>query len=37
LFTDAPQPEHGNLRIPDAPGWGVSLDRERLKETRITP
>lgn len=37
LFTDAPQPERGSLRIPEAPGWGVTLDRDRLRETRITP
>lgn len=36
LFTDAPQPERGSLGIPAAPGWGVSLDRDRLRETRIT-
>ena len=37
LFTDAPRPEHGSLGIPEAPGWGVSLDRDRLKDTRVTP
>ena len=37
LFTDAPRPERGSLGIPEAPGWGVRLDRDRLRETRITP
>jgi L-alanine-DL-glutamate epimerase-like enolase superfamily enzyme len=33
IFTDMPEPEHGELRIPDAPGWGVTLNRDALAAT----
>ena len=36
LFVDPPQPVDGRLAVPTAPGFGVTLDRDRLKETRIT-
>jgi L-rhamnonate dehydratase len=37
LFDHVPEPKDGRTAIPDAPGWGVSLDRDRLRETRIMP
>src|SRR5690606_31299089 len=36
LFTDAPKPVNGELAVPSAPGWGVTLDREVMKETLVT-
>ncbi|HET6468588.1 MAG TPA: mandelate racemase/muconate lactonizing enzyme family protein [Geminicoccaceae bacterium] len=35
LFTDAPRPENGVLRIPDRPGLGLTLDRDAWRETRV--
>lgn len=35
LFVDAPEPVDGTLSIPAAPGWGVRLDRDRLKDTEV--
>ncbi len=37
LFVTVPEPHAGRTRIPDAPGWGVELDRDRLRETMIRP
>jgi L-rhamnonate dehydratase len=36
LFTAVPEIEDGRLRIPVAPGFGVTLDRDVLKESRVT-
>jgi L-alanine-DL-glutamate epimerase-like enolase superfamily enzyme len=36
LFKDPPEPVDGRLPVPTAPGFGVTLDRDRLMETRIT-
>lgn len=36
LFTDAPQPEGGRLRVPAAPGWGVTLNRDVMRDTLIS-
>src|SRR5690606_31253135 len=35
MFTDAPKAKDGRVAIPDAPGFGVTLNRERLKETLV--
>lgn len=35
LFLGAPKPENGRLKIPDAPGFGLEVNRELLKETRV--
>lgn len=35
LFKDPPHQIDGRMAVPDAPGWGVELDRDRLKDTRI--
>jgi L-rhamnonate dehydratase len=35
LFVKAPEPEGDRTAIPDAPGWGVALDRETLRETQV--
>ncbi|MGQ7793216.1 mandelate racemase/muconate lactonizing enzyme family protein [Faunimonas sp. B44] len=35
IFLDAPQPENGRLKVPDRPGFGVRLDRDMLKDTRL--
>jgi len=37
LFIDPPQPVDGRLAVPTAPGFGVTLNSDRLKETRIKP
>jgi L-alanine-DL-glutamate epimerase-like enolase superfamily enzyme len=36
IFTDAPKPVGGELAVPPAPGWGVTLNREVLRETLVT-
>ena len=36
IFTDAPKPVGGELAVPAAPGWGVTLNREVAKDTRVT-
>ena len=35
LFVDAPKPRDGRLRIPDAPGFGLTVNRDLLKETMV--
>lgn len=35
LFTDAPVPDGGQVRVPAAPGWGVALDRDVLRDTNM--
>lgn len=34
LFDRVLEPENGRMLLPHAPGWGVNLDRDRLRETR---
>lgn len=34
LFIDEPLPQNGYLILPDKPGWGVELNRSRLKLQR---
>jgi L-alanine-DL-glutamate epimerase-like enolase superfamily enzyme len=36
IFTDAPKPVGGELAVPAAPGWGVTLDREVMRDTLVT-
>jgi L-alanine-DL-glutamate epimerase-like enolase superfamily enzyme len=31
LFTGDPLPERGTIRPPDRPGWGITLDRSRVR------
>ena len=35
LFVEAPEPVAGRTAIPAAPGWGVDLDRDRLRATLV--
>ncbi len=35
LFLDAPEPENGRLKVPDAPGFGVSLNRDVMRDTFV--
>ncbi|WP_212767863.1 mandelate racemase/muconate lactonizing enzyme family protein [Streptomyces sp. YIM 121038] len=35
LFPDAPRPRDGRLTLPDAPGLGVSVDRDALRDTLL--
>jgi L-alanine-DL-glutamate epimerase-like enolase superfamily enzyme len=35
LFENAPVPNGDRTAIPEAPGWGVTLDRERLRDTLV--
>lgn len=35
LFVDPPKPDDGALVVPEAPGWGVRLDRDRLRESEV--
>jgi len=37
LFDDEPLPKNGYLDLPDKPGWGVELNREKLKLKRPYP
>ena len=36
LFKSVPEVEGGRLRIPDAPGFGVELDRDVMKDTLVS-
>lgn len=36
LFPDAPKPVDGMVTIPDKPGLGLTVDRNALRETRVT-
>lgn len=31
LFTGDPIPDHGRIRPPDRPGWGIALNHERVR------
>ena len=35
IFKETPEQANGRLKVPDAPGFGVQLDREALKETLV--
>ena len=35
IFTNAPKPEGGELAVPPAPGWGVELNREVVRDTLV--
>jgi L-alanine-DL-glutamate epimerase-like enolase superfamily enzyme len=35
LFPKAPRPEKGKLRIPEAPGFGIEVDRGALKDSEV--
>jgi L-alanine-DL-glutamate epimerase-like enolase superfamily enzyme len=34
LFEDEPLPRDGHVILSDAPGWGLELDRSRIKPRR---
>jgi L-alanine-DL-glutamate epimerase-like enolase superfamily enzyme len=36
LFLDAPEPENGRLKVPSAPGFGVNLNRDVMRDTLVT-
>jgi L-alanine-DL-glutamate epimerase-like enolase superfamily enzyme len=36
LFLSVPEIEDGRLRVPAAPGFGVTLDRDVLRDTRVS-
>lgn len=36
MFLDPPKPVNGRIAIPDQPGFGVTLDRDKLRETLVT-
>lgn len=35
IFLSVPEIEDGRLKVPDAPGFGVALDRDVLRETEV--
>lgn len=35
LFVNAPKPAQGRLQVPDAPGFGIEVNRELMKDSRI--
>jgi L-rhamnonate dehydratase len=35
LFVDPPTPDNGQVRLPAAPGFGLTLNREALKDTLV--
>jgi L-rhamnonate dehydratase len=37
LFVDAPKPVGDAIAVPDAPGFGLTLNRDMLSETRVDP
>lgn len=37
LFKDEPLPSGGYIDLPDKPGWGVELNREKLHLKRPFP
>ncbi|MCC6790510.1 MAG: L-rhamnonate dehydratase [Thermomicrobiales bacterium] len=37
LFSGDPVPENGRIRPPDRPGWGIALDRTRVRRAAIGP
>jgi L-rhamnonate dehydratase len=36
IFIDAPEPEGGSVAVPGAPGFGVTLDEDTLRDTIVT-
>ena len=36
LFVGAPKPVDGRLRVPDRPGFGLTINRDLLKDTAVT-
>jgi len=36
VFLDLPEPENGEVQVPQAPGWGVRLNRDALKDTLVS-
>jgi L-rhamnonate dehydratase len=36
LFSGDPLPERGQIRPPDRPGWGITLDRSRVRRVVTT-
>ncbi|MEO1470940.1 MAG: enolase C-terminal domain-like protein, partial [Pseudomonadota bacterium] len=36
LFRDPPLPAGGRIMVPKAPGFGVELDRDALRDTIVT-
>jgi len=37
LFRDEPMPENGRVKLPDKPGWGMTLNRDGLNLRRPFP
>jgi L-rhamnonate dehydratase len=37
LFRSVPEVEDGRLRVPDAPGFGIELDRDTMRDTLVAP
>lgn len=35
MFLDAPEPVAGRLQVPDAPGFGISLNRDALRDSLV--
>jgi L-alanine-DL-glutamate epimerase-like enolase superfamily enzyme len=35
LFVDSPEPVNGMLTIPDAPGLGLTLNRDALRDSEV--
>jgi len=35
LFVNSPEPVNGMLTIPDAPGLGLTLNRDTLRESEV--
>ena len=35
LFVDAPKPTQGKMNVPNAPGFGLKVNRDLLKDSRI--
>ena len=35
LFIGAPKPRDGTLRVPDAPGFGLTVNRDMLKDSEV--
>ena len=34
-FTGDPLPEHGQVRPPDRPGWGIAMNHAHLRRARL--
>jgi L-rhamnonate dehydratase len=37
IFIDAPEPIDGRVHVPERPGFGVTLNRDVLKDTLVRP